>query len=74
MELANTLALYGATLSPDGFIVTPKGVKTHVRPIIYGRRLRIRSGSGELLYAGPAEPASLCAFIENFWFWSKTWN
>lgn len=72
MELADTLALYGAALSPDGFIVTPKGVKTRVRPIIYGKRLRARSDSGELLYAGPAEPASLCAFVEKFWFWSKT--
>lgn len=72
MDITNTLALYGATLSPDGFIVTPKGATTRVRPVLDGRRLRVMSDSDELLYAGPAEPASLCTFVERFWYWEKT--
>lgn len=69
--IVETLALYGAALSPGGSIVSPSGRDTGARPIIKGKRLRIESGAGALLFSGPVTPAALCDFVEKFWFWRK---
>jgi len=69
--IEETLKLYGAGLTPAGNIVTPRGVETGVKLVIHRGRLRAE-GDGHLLFSGPSVPASVCRFVENFWYWNKT--
>lgn len=70
MTWATALSAYGAELDADGFIVR-RGKKLGVRITEKSRQLRIESGSGQLLAAGPAKPATVERFVERFWCWEK---
>lgn len=70
MTWAAALSAYGAGLDTDGFIVRA-GKTLGVRITEKSRRLRIASGSGQLLASGPAKPATVERFVERFWHWEK---
>ena len=69
--VAQTLALYGARVLPDGRIA--KGEKElYVRVAIERRRLKFKiAASGNLIASFPTNPESVCAFVEKYWYWEK---
>jgi|WetSurMetagenome_2_1015567.scaffolds.fasta_scaffold174989_3 hypothetical protein len=69
--IEETLKLYGAGLTPAGNVITPRGLETNVELVVHRGRLRAE-GEGQLLFSGPATPAAVCRFVENFWYWSKS--
>lgn len=69
-----TLALYGAKLGENNFIVKG-GKETGVRLTIAKRRIRFEGsllcGESSLLSSGPVEPSTIESFVEKFWYWRK---
>ena len=63
------LALYGADLNPDGFIV--KGCRaTSVIAKKKGKRLRFEL-DGKLIASGPLTADWVSEFVERYWYWLK---
>ena len=54
------LALYGASLTPDGY-VTEGGKTLSVRAVVKGQRIRFE-GAGRLIMSGPIAADTVCAF------------
>ena len=65
-----TLARYGASLSDDGYIVSPKQ-KTGIKITVKGKRLRF--GDESMTYgSGPIAPSAISMFVERFWYWKPS--
>jgi len=67
--ITEALATYNATVAPSGFIARD-GRELSVRPVVKGKRLRMESRSGALLFSGPATGAAVHAFVKGYWFWT----
>lgn len=68
--IAQTLALYGATLNEEGYICRASG-PTGIRIVKKGKRLRYESCSGDLMASGPISAEGVAGFVEKFWFWER---
>lgn len=68
--IESTLKQYGASLTPDGAIISPKGNKMTVRPIIKKNRIRFEGG-GLTVMTASVTPQSIETFVEKYWLWSK---
>lgn len=68
----SALQQYGAHLTEQGVIATPKG-DTNVKVRIQRGRLRFESVAmqGRLLASYAPTPESVCMFVERYWFWEK---
>jgi len=75
MEFVKTaLAVYGASLTDDGRIILPSGLVSGVRVNLAqkGKRVRFVNAEHQTLYSsGPANAASVDAFVQRFWLWKK---
>lgn len=65
----NALADYGAELTDDNFI-TKNGKATKILVVVKKGRLRFGSESGSHM-SGSVTGATVCAFVEKFWYWNK---
>lgn len=64
----NALALYGASLDDNNYIV--KGPKSlGVKAVVKGKRLRFESSNGVLIASGPITEKFVSSFVEKFWYW-----
>lgn len=58
--------LYGRSVNPEGWIMSPKGARTDVKLKIVRNRLRCELHGG-LLFSSPADPENIGKFLELFY-------
>lgn len=63
--VAEALAEYGYTLTPEGEVITPSGKDTGVFCKLKGARAQMRGSTG-LLWSGT--PSLAGRFVEGYWF------
>lgn len=68
--ITEALALYGASLTMEGFICKGDRV-TQVQPRISENRVRFFTINNELLGSYPATKEGVCYFLEAFYLWDK---
>lgn len=65
------LAQYGASLSPEGFIVSKNGTVTSIKPVVKGKRLRFEGKDGSRIASGATTEKFVSEFVERYWYWEK---
>ncbi len=70
-DISAALAPYGARLDEDSRIIGPTGRNTGALLTVKRGQLRAESGSGHLIFSGPAHAAAVEVFVEGFWYWTK---
>lgn len=68
--ITEALALYGASLTFEGYICKGDRI-TQVQPRISDNRIRFYSINNELLGSYPATVEGVCYFLENYYLWDK---
>lgn len=69
--VVSSLAKYGASLSPEGFIVSKTGTVTSVKPVVKGKRLRFEGKDSSLIASGATTEKFVSEFVERYWYWEK---